>query len=122
MNGLTDLVRWYRTVTLSNEFRAGRRLDREVNDNLSAADHKQDPPGAAIDAGFPLQSAVVKRCFFVVLNRCYSYFARGNCFIITLFNRIEDPVDGIFKTTKFNRRRIRVTHCYPNRLGIGVRA
>ncbi len=62
LSGLTDLIRWYRTVTLSHEFRIGQRLDKgEVNDNLSAADYKKDTPGTAIDVGFPLQSAVVKR-------------------------------------------------------------
>ncbi len=59
MKGLTHLVRWYHTVTLSNEFRVGR-LDGEVHDDFSAAGGKQDSLGA-VDAGLPLQSALVKR-------------------------------------------------------------
>ncbi len=60
MKGLTDLVRWYHTLTLSNEFKLGQ-LDRKVHDDLSStAGGKYDSTGT-IDFGLPLQSAVVKR-------------------------------------------------------------
>ncbi len=122
MKGLTHLVRWYHTVTLSNEFKVERLVDGEAHDEFRAAGGKQDSLGV-IDASLPLQSAVVKRwvdSLLVVLPRCNRYCSLKSALIERLrhYRIDDDPVGDIFeKEAKFNRRRIRVLHYHPNSLG-----